>query len=324
EVMENVDKGLAKIDPQTSEAVQKAKEYSKAIMDAATSYLDNKKFFVEVTAQEEIAYWSNIVKNQNLAADELLEIDKKIYTAKQSILEEEKRAMEEYEASVKSRAEAIAGFAGLFDSVGEQTKVDGDTLIDNLAGQVKLLEQWQDDMNELLERGIADSMLEELREQGPREAAEIHAMTQMSDAELNEFGELYAQKIKLATETAVNELGGLQLAITPVVNDMAANASYAVGTETTSKQDEEKERQELYEIIANMFATALLEGLNYVGNSIFDAIPKVLEFYIDSTKMAKTTWDAFDTEGDRRNKYFAPSHDEIYRIALKAAKCNCD
>ncbi|MBQ7758387.1 MAG: hypothetical protein IJ369_04945, partial [Anaerotignum sp.] len=215
EVMENVDKGLAKIDPQTSEAVQKAKEYSKAIMDAATSYLDNKKFFGEVTAQEEIAYWSNIVKNQNLAADELLEIDKKIYTAKQSILEEEKRAMEEYEASVKSRAEAIAGFAGLFDSVGEQTKVDGDTLIDNLAGQVELLEQWQKDMNELLERGIADSMLEELREQGPQAAAEIHAMTQMSDTELAEFGELYAEKIKLATETAVNELGGLQLAITP-------------------------------------------------------------------------------------------------------------
>ena len=138
------------------------------------------------------------------------------------------------------------------------------------------------------------------------------AMAGVSEALLAEIG------------GAVDALGNIQIGITPVINDMAANASYAVGTETTSKQDEEKERQELYELIANMFATALLEGLNYVGNSIFDAIPKVLEFYIDSTKMAKTTWDAFDTEGDRRNKYFAPSHDEIYRIALKAAKCNCD
>ena len=324
DVMEDVDRGFANIDPKTSKAVQKAQEYSNAIMNAATAYLDNKKFYGEVTAQEEIAYWSNIVKNQNLVADDLAEIDKKIYTAKQSILEEEKRMMEEYEASVKTRAEAIAGFAGLFDSVAEQTEVDGSTLIDNLAEQVELLEQWQTDMEELMSRGITSSMLEELREQGPQAAAEIHALTKMTDAELSEFGALYAEKIKLATETAVNELGGLQLAITPVVNDMAANASYAVNDAEVSKQDEEKERQELYEIIANMFATALLEGLNYVGNSIYDAIPKILEFYIDSTKMAKTTWDAFDAEGDRRNRYFAPSHDEIYRIALKAARCRCD
>ncbi|MCI5680179.1 MAG: phage tail tape measure protein [Bacteroidales bacterium] len=319
EVMENVDKGFAKIDPKTSEAVQKAKEYSKAIMDAATSYLDNKKFFGEVTAQEEIAYWSNIVKNQNLAADELLEIDKKIHTAKQSILEEEKRAMEEYEASVKSRAEAIAGFAGLFDSVGEQTKVDGDTLIDNLAGQVELLEQWQDDMQELMDRGIAGSLLEELREQGPQAADEIHALTKLSDDELDKFGELYAQKIKLATETAVNELGGLQLAITPVVDEMAANASYAVNVPDTTEK-EKRDRDELYSVISQMFATALLEGLNYIGNSIFDAIPKILDFYIDSVKMAKVTWDAFDGEGNRRNRMFAPSYGEIYNIALRAAK----
>lgn len=320
EVMENVDKGLAKIDPKTSKAVQKAQEYSKAIMDAATSYLDNKKFFGEVTAQEEIAYWSNIVKNQNLAADELLEIDKKIHTAKQSILEEEKRAMEEYESSVKTRAEAIAGFAGLFDSVAEQTEIGGDTLIDNLAGQVELLEQWQADMEELMARGIAGSMLEELREQGPRAAAEIHAMTKMSDKELTKFGELYAEKIKLATETAVNELGGLQLAITPVVDEMADGAAYAVENKSTLSEQAEKDYTKAYETVANMFATALLEGLNFVGNSIFDAIPKILEFYIDSTKMAKTTWDAFDTEGNRRNRYFAPTHSEIYRIALSAAK----
>ena len=241
-----------------------------------------------------------------------------------SVLNKFDGVLTDVQTEIDNRADAIAGFAGIFDAVAEETEIGGDTLIDNLAGQVALLEQWQTDMEELMARGITGSMLEELREHGPQAAAEIHAMTQMSDTELAEFGELYAEKIKLATETAVNELGGLQLAITPVVNDMAANASYAVGTDTTSKQDEEKERQELYEIIANMFATALLEGLNYVGNSIFDAIPKVLEFYIDSTKMAKTTWDAFDTEGDRRNKYFAPSHDDIYKIALKAAKCNCD
>lgn len=238
----------------------------------------------------------------------------------ESVLSEFDSVLDDLESKIESRADAIVGFAGIFDAVAEQTEVDGSTLIENLAGQVELLEQWQMDMQNLMDRGIAGSMLEELREQGPKAAAEIHSLTQLSDAELSEFGELYAQKIKLATETAVNELGGLQLAVTPVVTDLAENAAYAADTAPVSKKEEEAERQALYETIANMFATALLEGLNYVGNSIFDAIPKILEFYIDSTKIAKTTWDAFDAEGDRKNRMFAPTHSEIYKIALSATR----
>lgn len=237
-----------------------------------------------------------------------------------AVLSEFDDVLDDLESEIATRADAIAGFAGIFDAVAEQTEVKGSTLLENLAEQVELLEQWQEDMQTLVDRGVTGSMLEELREQGPKAAAEIHSLTKLSDAELSEFGELYAQKIKLATETAVNELGGLQLAVTPVVTDLAENAAYAVETAPVSKQEEEKERQVLYETIATMFATALLEGLNYVGNSIFDAIPKVLEFYIDSTKMAKTTWDAFDAEGNRRNRMFAPTHSEIYRIALGAAR----
>lgn len=132
------------------------------------------------------------------------------------------------------------------------------------------------------------------------------AMAGMSEVLLAEIG------------GAVDALGNIQVGITPVVNDLAMNSAYAIDTENATRKDEDREKQELYEIIANMFATSLLEGLNYVGNSIFDAIPKILEFYIDSMKVAKTTWDAFDREGNRRNRYFAPTYDEIYRIALQA------
>ena len=236
-----------------------------------------------------------------------------------AVLSETNDVLDSFQQNVESRADAISSFAGLFDAVTQNTDVSAQSLIDNLSGQVELLSQWQNDLQDLMSKGISDAMLDELREQGPKAAAEIHALTQMSDDELGAFGELYAQKIKLSTESAIAELGGLQLAVKPVVSEMAENAAYAVNSNSgSSKQVTDNEK--MYNLIAETFATALLEGLNYVGNSIFDAIPKILDFYIDSVKMAKTTWDAFDGEGDRRNRMFAPTYGEIYSIALRAAK----
>lgn len=119
---------------------------------------------------------------------------------------------------------------------------------------------------------------------------------------------------------AMDALGNIQFELAPIVSDLSANASYAVSENTSAENQLDKDYTKVYEMVANMFATALLEGLNFVGNSIFDAIPKILEFYIDSTKVAKTTWDAFDAEGNRRSRYFAPTYDDIYRIALAAAR----
>ncbi|NCC16949.1 MAG: hypothetical protein EOM28_11530 [Clostridia bacterium] len=236
-----------------------------------------------------------------------------------AVLSETNDVLDTFQQNVESRADAISSFAGLFDAVKENTDVSAQSLIDNLSGQVELLSQWQNDLQDLMSKGISDAMLDELREQGPKAAAEIHALTQMSDDELGAFGELYAQKIKLSTESAIAELGGLQLAVKPVVSEMAENAAYAVKSDSGSPK-QETDNENLHTFIAETFATALLEGLNYVGNSIFDAIPKILDFYIDSVKMAKTTWDAFDGEGDRRNRMFAPTYGEIYSIALRAAK----
>lgn len=73
---------------------------------------------------------------------------------------------------------------------------------------------------------------------------------------------------------------------------MAENAAYAVNSKSSLLKKEQSD-EKLYTLIAKTFATALLEGLNYVGYSIFNAIPKILNFFIliDSIKMAKNNMD---------------------------------
>lgn len=222
EVAKNVDAGFALgFDVEKSEAVQKAEQYSQGLMQAATEYVDDKKFYGQLTLEQEIDFWEAMLKNEKLAAAEKKEINKKIYTAEQElkddmentqkeILENQQKLLEEYENAIESRADSLKSFAGLFDSVEKDSEVTGDELLNNLKGQVKAFEEWQENMAELQERGITGALLEELKELGPRSAAEIEALTELTDAELEEYQNLFNKKIELADSQAILDVGSLE------------------------------------------------------------------------------------------------------------------
>lgn len=221
-VAKNVDEGFAKgFDVEKSEAVQKAEQYSQGLMQAATKWVDDRKFYNELTIQEEIDFWKEMLKNGKLGADQKEEINKKLYTLdkelseqilseQEEFLENQKAAIEEYNSLISSRADSLKSFAGLFDSVVSDTEVTGKELLENLQGQVASFEQWQQNMNELQERGISGALLEELRELGPKSAKEIEALTELTDEELQKYQELFDQKLSLAEGQALIETGSFE------------------------------------------------------------------------------------------------------------------
>lgn len=221
EVAKNVDAGFAKgFDVEKSEAVQKAEQYSQGLMQAATSYVDDMKFYNKLTLEQEIDFWEAMLKNEKLAVKEKEEINKKIYTAEntlkeelekqhEEIIENQKKVLDEYENAIKSRADALKGFAGLFDSVASDSEVTGEELLNNLQGQVDAFKQWQENMAELEERGITGGLLEELKELGPQSAKEIEALTELTDKELEKYQELFNEKINLAEGQAKLDVGSL-------------------------------------------------------------------------------------------------------------------
>lgn len=373
-VGKHIPTGIAKgVEKTEKVAIKTVQELSKYLLDEAVSWVEDKRFFNQLTLQEELDFWQDLRRLTEFQADELHEIDKKIYSAKQSLLEEQQaaeqklqqeqeQALAEYEQNLNSRADALRGFAGVFDEVTRDSVTGGD-LLNRLKGQVEAFEEWQEGLAALEARGVGADLLEELREQGPKAVDEIAALTKLSDAELAEYGALYAKKTMLALEQAQAELNGLNVPLTigggeagiaqtvaqtlgviggmltggiaeqavhlaglaqqavaglgnqlpETVSNLDAAARYAV---TPAAQISGGDAGDWREAFAKALGDALVEGMTLIGDAIFDAIPKQMDFYLDSTRMARASWDAYDGEGSRRRRYFAPTREDIARIAM--------
>lgn len=201
-VVEGIVKQIKKDTPKAEKAMA---EMSKDILDAAKKWVDDKKFYNDLTLQEELAFWEEMKRVEGLSVDEIAEIDKKIYTAKESILKEEKKLMEEYQKSVESRAAKIRDFVGLFDEVKNE-EVDGGQLIKNLEDQISAIEAWRRNMDELMAKGVSGDLLQELQGMGVDAAAEIAALNSLTEAELDKYISLFEEKGRIANEQAQKEL----------------------------------------------------------------------------------------------------------------------
>lgn len=298
-------------------AIKTVEDMSKHILDKATAWVDDKKLYNKLTLQQEKDFWEDLKSMEGLQTDELAEIDKKIFTAKQAILDEEQKALEEYTSSVSQRADALSGFAGIFDNVVKETETSGKELLENLRGQVNAFAEWQKSLAVLEEKGAGADLLAELREQGPKALGEIKALTQLSDEEIQEYSGLYAQKTMAAMQQAIDEMGAVTIPVAGIadaVGELRANAAYAVApTAQLVPMEDQTSRDKIY---VDALTEAITQGLAMVGNAIFDAIPKQIELYLDSTRMARAAWDAFDGEGDRHRRMFAPSREDIASIAM--------
>lgn len=92
----------------------------------------------------------------------------------------------------------------------ERDEVSGDTLMKNLEGQVKEFGEWQDILESLAGRGLDSDLIEELQDMGPDAIAQIKALNNMSDSELEKYADLWKVKHAMAREQAVGELEGLR------------------------------------------------------------------------------------------------------------------
>lgn len=284
-----------------SKAVQAAEEMSRELLAAAEQYAEDRKFYNEMTLQEEIDFWEEMKTLNEFSAEELAKIDKKIYSAKKAVLAEEKRLMEEHEAEVKKReqeiqssADRISGFKGLFDAA-ESEEVSGKDLIANLESQMDAIERFRDSLTKLQEKGVSGGLLEELSQMGPDAADEIEALNKLSAAKLDEYIAMYKEKQKAAEEIAKQfySLGS------DTVEELQA-----VGTENVSEgaEDQEPVLEETTELlvetmlktaesfekdfvdVGEMMMEGLAEGIKDNARTVINAVVKVIK---DSLKKVR-------------------------------------
>lgn len=205
------------------------KNVSKEAFDYSKNWISNEKFYDRLSAEEEVEAWERVVNRKNLLGKEQAEAEKNLYTARKNLAkeqsdllkkqadEEEKlyqkqvKAVEEYEKALESRTQSLERFAGLFDEIKRDTDVSGTELLKNLRGQVAAFQRWQADLEELMGRGVTGPLLEELQALGPKAADQLRALTTLSDRQLEEYINLFAEKGRLAAEQAQSEIAPVEI-----------------------------------------------------------------------------------------------------------------
>lgn len=150
--------------------------------------------------------------NSKLLDDELRvnqEYQDKIDRLKENALKKEQDLNKEYQDAYESRAKSLYNSYRLFDQA-KASRVSGQRLTKNLESQLKVMEEWQGNINSLANRGISGDLLTELREMGPDAAGEIAALNRMSDGELKQYVSLWKEKSNLARSQAEYELSGMR------------------------------------------------------------------------------------------------------------------
>lgn len=165
---------------------------------------------------DERLYFENLVKEQKQKITaEKLKIDEN-YIEKAKKLDEEYLAKyqeltEKYTKAVDDRTTAITNFAGIFDEVKLSEDVSGEQLLANLQQQNNVLVDWMGNLGKLTERGLDEGLIAELQQMGPKSAAEIAALTTLSDEQLQQYTALWKNKSSLARQQAIGELEGMRL-----------------------------------------------------------------------------------------------------------------
>lgn len=197
-------KELAKIDRSIYKARQEA---SKESLEHSKKWIEQEKFYKRLSAEEEIEAWQRVVDRKNLLTAQQLEAERGLYSAQQTMIEEQTRRVEEYESSLSARENILRSFAGLFSEIDKGTAVSGQQLLKNLQDQVTLFEGWQKDMETIAgSDGMTEAFLAELREMGPKAANEIHALATMGEAGLKECVEKFTQLSGMIKTQAESEL----------------------------------------------------------------------------------------------------------------------
>ncbi|MDO4553709.1 MAG: phage tail tape measure protein [Lachnospiraceae bacterium] len=216
------------IKEQQEEAAEAAAELKQEKLEYGVSGngLEAYKTYYNVSAKAEVEYWQIVLRQTKRGTTEYQEAYENLVEARENyndqmeelqdeylenckevndqLKEDIAEATEAYEDAVKSSQDAILSSTNLFEKF-ESSGYKKDTLLYNLKTQVAGLALWETDLATLEGKGLSSAVLAQIKAMGPEAAASIHSLTEMSDAEISEYNELWKKKEELAQSQAVKE-----------------------------------------------------------------------------------------------------------------------
>jgi len=215
------------------------------------------------------------VKYRDDLSAALDEYQTKVTEVNNKLIEQERQVTAQYEQEIENRTKSLMNFVGLFDQV-QTSDVTGEQLLGNLQGQVDTFEQWQANIQKLAERGIDEGLLESLKEMGPSAASEVAALLTLTDAQLQQYSDLWLEKTALAREEATEQLENQRVEMEQKISEIRQAAKeqlelYKAEWEKKNaeiRKNAEEEMEKIEQSFKNISEAGTKYGVSLMANFI--------------------------------------------------------
>lgn len=118
------------------------------------------------------------------------------------------KAIDAYKDEFKSLYDSIESSINIFEKFNMETETTSDEILENMRSQIEGVTKWSENLRILGERGISDGLLKELSALGPDGYDKVNAFVEMTQSQLEEANDLYAQSLELPSQATANVLSG--------------------------------------------------------------------------------------------------------------------
>lgn len=192
--------GLVKGIEENAEYAQKsAEEMAQLVLDEADKTLEEYKKIHDMSAAEEASYWREIVRTTKEGTEARTKAEEKYY-----------QALDSYKQQYKDYVDSIMNQTSLFSEFTKKEKVKGTELVKNLQSQISGMAEYYKTIESLQGKIGGTKLFESLAEMGMDSLAELQAVNEMSESQLEKYVELYDKKYEMASKAAVDKLGKVQ------------------------------------------------------------------------------------------------------------------
>ncbi len=289
---------------------QKQEEINRQGFEDSKKWIDDRKYYQELSLQEELAAWQRVSARYKESTEERKQADREVFRVKEELIKKEesltkslletvisngermkeaddeyakrkadilkeladgeRRLTEQFESELQQRADALMNWVGLFDEVPEMEAVSGEELLGNLQDQVTSFEDWQKAINNLAAKGVDQGLIKELQGMGPKALPQIQALNNMTSDQLNQYVSLWQQRSQMAREQATAELQELHIETQEKIAQLRKEAADKL---EQYRQDWEKTTKKIKDETINTLAQ-LEKDANEIGDSLVNNATK--------------------------------------------------
>lgn len=254
-----------------------AEEREEALIDSAETRIK----LENSTAEQQIAIWQETLNQLQENGDQAADVEGKIFDLRLDLRNEFYDNVQEindnilsletqYQEALASKAQEIYDSFGLFDEIPERQEVSGEQLLENLQNQIALIDEFYGNIQALSDRGVSEELVTAIRDMGPAAADQLSGLLTLSDAQLEEYSNLFGEKQRQANQYAEEGLAELREA-------------------TDAKIQEQLDSiQSLYDSVApslgESFTSGLAAGINAGMSEVVQAAVNVATGAVEATQ----------------------------------------